>query len=35
MEDYLRLGLLLVAALVIFFILFEGWFKRRLTKSVD
>ena len=33
MEDYLRLGLLALAAVIVFLILFEGWFKRRSLRE--
>lgn len=35
MEEYLRVGLLLIAALILFFILFEAWLRRRRFKVVD
>lgn len=35
MEEYLRVGLLLVAALILFFIILEAWLRRRRFKVVD
>jgi Cell division protein len=35
MEDYLRLGLLVLAVIIILLIFCEGWFRRRLNRSDD
>lgn len=35
MEDYLRLGLLVLAVVIVLLIFFEGWFRRRLSRSHD
>jgi cell division protein ZipA len=35
MEGYLRLGLLIIAAVIVFLILFEAWYRRRQTRLAN